>query len=140
MVNADLFLAQVLNLRGEYRAASQLYDQVDVWTAKWEPSRREAVSNGLARVAVMLSEGNNDNAIEIAQRTYERERQRSGDKSFNTALSRGFHAIALARKGNATEPLQAFKESLPPLLSGSGSGDDDSGTTAAARECRVRFV
>jgi CHAT domain-containing protein len=139
-VNAQLFLAQILNLRGQYDAASKLYDQIDVWTAKWEPSRREAISGGLARVAILLSQGNSDNAVEIAQRTYERERQRSGDKSFNTALSRGFHAIALARKGSTTESLQAFKECLPVLLSVSGGGDDDSGTTAAAREARVRFV
>jgi CHAT domain-containing protein len=139
-VNAQLFLGQILNLEGQYEAASKLYDQIDVWTANWEPSRREAISGGLARVAILLSQGNSDNAVEIAQRTYERERQRSGDKSFNTALSRGFHAIALARKGNTTESLQAFKECLPVLLSISGSGDDDSGTTAAAREARVRFV
>src|ERR1700694_1876574 len=141
MVNAQLFLAQILNLRGQYDAASTLYDQIDVWTANWEPSRREAISGGLARIVVMLSQGNNDNALEIAQRTFERERRRSGDKSFNTALSRGFHAIALARKGNASESLQAFKECLPVLLSISGSsGDDDSGATAAAREGRGRFV
>jgi CHAT domain-containing protein len=141
LVNAQLFLAQILNLRGQYDAASKLYDQVDVWTAKWEPARREAISGGLARVAVLLAEGNNDNALEIAQRTYERERQRSGDKSFNTALARGFHAMTLARKGHAAESLQAFKECLPVLLSTSnGGGDDDSGTTAAARESRVRFV
>src|ERR1700730_10833516 len=140
MVNAQLFLAQILNLKGQYKAASQLYDQIDVWTAKWEPSRREAISSGLARVAVMLSQGDNDNALEIAKRTFERERQRSGDKSFNTALSRGFHAIALARKGNASESLQAFNESLPALLSTSGGNDEDSGSTAAAREGRVRFV
>ncbi len=140
LVKSQLFLAQILNLRGQYDAASNLYDQIDVWTAKWEPSRREAISGGLTRVVIMLAQGNDDNAVEIAQRSYERERQRSGEKSFNTALSRGFHAIALARKGNATESLQAFKESLPVLLSISGSGDDDSGTTAAAREGRVRFV
>jgi CHAT domain-containing protein len=141
MVNAQLFLAQILNLRGQYDAASKLYDQIDVWTAKWEPARREAISGGLARVAVLLAGGNNDNALEIAQRTYERERQRSGDKSFNTALARGFHAMTLARKGQAKESLQAFKECLPVLLSTStGGGDDDSGTTAAARESRVRFV
>src|SRR3984893_2227611 len=140
MVNAQLFLTQILNLKGQYKAASQLYDQIDVWTAKWEPSRREAISSGLARVAVMLSQGNNDNALEIARRTYERERQRSGDKSFNTALSRGFHGIALARKGNASEALQAFNEYLPVLLSTSGGNDEDSGSTAAAREGRVRFV
>jgi CHAT domain-containing protein len=140
MVNANLFLAQILNLKGQYQAASQLYDQIDVWTGKWETSRREAISNGLARVAVMLSEGNNDNALEIAQRTYERELQKSGDKSLNTALSRGFHAIALARKGKTSEALQAFNESLPILLSSSGGGDEDSGSTAAAREGRIRFV
>jgi CHAT domain-containing protein len=55
-------------------------------------------------------------------------------------LSRGFYAIALARKNKAPEALQAFKESLPVLLSISGGGDDDSGATAAAREGRVRFV
>jgi CHAT domain-containing protein len=136
MVNAQSFLAQILNLRGQYDAASKLYDQIDVWTANWEPSRRELISGGLARVAVMLAQGNNDNALEISQR----ERQRSGDKSFNTALSRGFHAIALARKGKTQESLQAFKESLPVLLAISGNGDDDSGSTAAAREGRVRFV
>jgi CHAT domain-containing protein len=140
MVNAHLFLAQILNLEGHYDVASKLYDQIDVWTANWEPSRREAISGGLARVAVMLSQGSNDNALEIAERTYDRERQRSGDKSFNTALTRGFYAIALARKGKSPEALQAFKECLPALLSASGGGDDDSGAIAAAREGRVRFV
>jgi CHAT domain-containing protein len=140
IVNSNLFLAQILNLRGQYDAASSLYDQIDGWTAKWEPARREAVSSGLARVAIMLAQGNSDNAVEIAQRTYERQRRLSGEKSFNAALSRGFHAAALARKGNTTEALQAFKESLPTLLSVSGSGDDDSGSTAAAREGRIRFV
>jgi CHAT domain-containing protein len=141
MINAQLFMAQILNLKGEYKAASQLYDQIDVWTAKWEPSRREAISGGLARVGVMLAQGNNDNALEIAQRTFERERQRSGDKSFATALSRGFHAIALARSGKLPESLHAFEEALPVLLSTSHDGGDaDSGSTAAAREGRVRFV
>jgi CHAT domain-containing protein len=140
MVNARLFLAQILNLRGQYRAASMLYDQIDVWTAKWEPSRRELNDGGLARVAVMLSTGDSDNALEIARRAYERERQRSGEKSFNTALTRGFYAIALARKGKTSEALEAYKESLPILLSSSARGDEDSGSTAAAREGRVRFV
>jgi CHAT domain-containing protein len=140
MVNSYLFLAQILNLKGQYDAASKLYDQIDVWTTKWEPVRRELISGGLARIVIMLAQGNNDNAVEIAQRTYERERQRSGEKSFNTALSRGFHAIALSRKDKTTEALQAFKESLPVLLSISNAGDDDSGVTAAAREGRVRFV
>jgi CHAT domain-containing protein len=140
LVNAHLWLAQILNSERQYDAASKLYDQIDLWTANWEPARREAVSGGLARVAVMLSQGNNDNALEIAQRTFERERQKSGDKSFNTALSRGFYAVALARKSKTPDALQAYKEAIPVLLSVSAAGDDDSGTTAAAREGRVRFV
>ena len=140
MVGAQVFLAQILNSERQYDAASKLYDQIDLWTAKWEPARREAVSGGLARVAVMLSQGSDDNALEIAQRTFELERQKSGDKSFNTALSRGFYAVVLARKSKTSESLQAFKDSLPVLLSTSAAGDDDSGTTAAARESRIRFV
>ena len=109
LVNAQLFLAQILNLELNYDAASKLYDQVDVWTAKWEPSRRELVSGGLARVGVMLSQGNYDNALDIAQRSFERERQKSGEKSFNTAISRGFYAVALARKGKPVESLPGLQ-------------------------------
>ena len=140
MIGAQAFLAQLLSLERRYEEAGKLYDQIDVWTAKWEPSRREAISGGLARVSVMMIQGNNDNALEIAQRTFERERARSGDKSFNTAVARGFYAVALARKTKPSEALQAFRESLPVLLTASGGTDDDSGTTAAAREGRVRFV
>jgi CHAT domain-containing protein len=140
MVNAHSFLAQILNLQRRYEEASKLYDEIDGWTAKWEPSRREAISGGLARVSIMLTQGNFDNALEIAQRTFERERGRSGDKSFNTAVARGYVAIALARKTRTAEALQAFKESLPVLLTASGGTDDDAGSTAAAREARVRFV
>jgi CHAT domain-containing protein len=140
MVGAQSFLAQILNLERRYDDATKLYDQIDVWTAKWEPSRREAISSGLARVATMLTQGSNNNALEIAQRTFERERNRSGDRSLNTAVARGFFAIALARNQKPAEALQAFKESIPVLLSTSGGGDDDSGVTAAAQEGRIRFV
>lgn len=140
LVNANVFLAQILNLERKYEDATKLYDQVDVWTAKWEPSRRERVSGGLARVSIMLTQGNYDNALEIAQRSYEREKARSGDKSLNTAVSRGYYAVTLARNGRIPEALQAFKDSLPALQTASGGSDDDSGSTAAAREGRVRFV
>jgi CHAT domain-containing protein/tetratricopeptide (TPR) repeat protein len=140
LVNAHLFLAQILNLQRRYEDASKLYDQVDRWTANWEPSRRENVNGGLARISVMLSQGNATNAVEIAQRGYEREKVRSGDKSLNTAVARGFLAAALSRNGKKDEALQLFKESIPVLLNVSGGRDDDSGSTAAAREGRVRFL
>src|SRR5258706_7977733 len=71
MVNAQVQLAQILNAERQYDAASKLYDQIDLWTANWEPARREAVSGGLARVAVLLSQGSNDKAVEIPQRTFQ---------------------------------------------------------------------
>ena len=140
LVKANVFLAQILNLERKYEEATKLYDQIDVWTAKWEPSRREGVSGGLARVSIMLTQGNYDNALEIAQRSYESEKARSGDKSLNTAVARGYYAVTLARKGRVPEALQAYKDSLPVLQTASGGSDDDSGSTAAAREGRVRFV
>ena len=141
MVNSQLFLAQVLSLERRYDEAGKLYDQIDIWTAKWEPARREAISSGLARVSTLMTQGNYDNALEIAQRAFERERGRSGDKSFNTAVARGYLATALARKSKTAEALQAYKEAIPVLLAASGGGgDDDAGSTAAAREARVRFV
>jgi CHAT domain-containing protein len=140
MVNAQLFMAQLLNQQRRYDEATKLYDQIDVWTAKWEPKRRDATSGGLSRISNLLSQGDATNALEIAQRTFERERTRSGDKSLNTAVARGYYAIALARSSKPTEALQAFKESLPVLLTTTGGGDDDSGSTAAAREGRTRFV
>ena len=88
MVRAHSSLAQILNLERRYDEASKLYDQIDGWTAKWEPSQREMISSGLARVSIMLTQGSNDNALEIAQRTFERERDRSGDKSLDTAVAR----------------------------------------------------
>ena len=140
LVNAQAFLAQILNIQRKYDEASKLYDQIDVWTAKWEPSRREAINSGLARVSIMLQQRNYENALEIAQRTFDRERARSGDKSFNTAVTRGYLAMTLARNSKPQEALQAFKESIPVLLTASSGSDDDAGSTAAAREGRVRFV
>jgi CHAT domain-containing protein len=140
MVSARVFLAQLFNLERRYDEASKLYDQIDVWTAKWEPSRREAITNGLSRITVMLTRGDAGNAIEVAQRTFDRERSRSGDKSFNTAVARGYLANALARDSKIAESLQAFREAIPVLLTTSGGSDDDSGSTAAAREGRIRFV
>ena len=60
MVGAQSFLAQILGLERRYDEATKLYDQIDVWTAKWEPSRREAISSGLSRISTMLIQGSND--------------------------------------------------------------------------------
>ena len=135
MVNAQLFLAQILNLEGQYDAASKLYDQIDVWTAKWEPSRREADQrrSGARRrhaVAGQQRQRARNRPADLRARTPEIRRQELQYRVV-ARLSTRSRSRARARRRNA---LQAFKESLPVLLSSSGGGDDDSGTTAAARE------
>lgn len=140
-VNSNIFLAQILNLEKKTDEATKLFDQVDGWTAKWDPTRRELANGGLARVSLLLGQKKNPEALDAAQKAFDREMKSSGDKSFNTAVARGYLASALARNGKPAEALAAFKQSLPVLLNVSGgSGDDDSGSTAAARENRVRFV
>ena len=140
-VNSSIFLAQILNLEKKTDEATKLFDQVDGWTAKWDPTRRELANGGLARVSLLLGQRKNPEALEAAQKAFDREMKSSGDKSFNAAVARGYLAAALARNGKPAEALAAFKQSLPVLLNVSGgSGDDDSGSTAAARENRVRFV
>ena len=140
LVNANIFLAQVLNLEKKTDEATKLFDQIDAWTAKWGAERRELASGGLARVSILLAQGKPEAALEIAKGILDRERGRSGEKSLNTAVSRGYYAAALARSGKPAEALAAFKDSIPVLLTTSGGSDDDSGSTAAAREGRVRFV
>lgn len=140
LVFAQGMLAQLYNQQRRYDDANKLYDQIDVWTAKWEPSRREAAAGGLARLSVMLSRGSFDDAVDIAQRIYDRQRARTGDKDFNTATTQGYYAVALARKGRLDESYKMFREAIPILLNVSGGSDDDSGSTAAARDNRTRFV
>lgn len=139
-VNAQLFLAQILSQERRYVDAAKLYDQIDAWTARWDPQARANVSGGLSRVSVMLSQGNVANAIEIAQVAYEREKSRTGENSSTAALARGFYAAALAGSGRKTEALEQFHASLPVLLAATGGSDDDSGATAVARDNRTRFV
>lgn len=141
LVNSNIFLAQVLNLEKKTDEATKLFDQIDAWTAKWDPTRREMANGGLARVSLLLNQNKTAEALDAAQKALDRETKSSGDKSFNTAIARGYYAAALARNGKPAEALTAFKESLPVVLNVSGgSGDDDSGSTAAARENRVRYV
>ena len=67
MVGAHSFLAQILNLQRRYDEATKLYDQIDVWTAKWEPARREAISSGLSRVSTLLSQQRSGSAAQRAR-------------------------------------------------------------------------
>lgn len=141
LVNAQLVLANLLSMQRHYDDAGRIYDQADRWTANWEPTRRDATLSGLSRMIVSINQGNPETALDVAKRTYDRARTRSGDDAPNTVVSRGFLAVALARNGKREEAYQYFTDAIPKMLKGiSASGDADSGTTAAASEARLRFI
>ena len=140
LVTANLALANLFTLERRYDDAAAIFDQADAWTAKWDPARRDAAVNNLSRVVLTISKGDPARGVEVATRILAREKARSGEQSFATALSRGFLAAAQARAGNQEEALLLFRAAIPPLMAASGGGDTDSGATAAARESRIRFV
>ncbi|MDR3466544.1 MAG: CHAT domain-containing protein [Xanthobacteraceae bacterium] len=140
LVNTQLFLAQVLGLEHNYADAAALYDRIDGWIARWDPALKENAGGGLSRVSVMLSQGKVSNAVEIAQKAFEREKARTGDNSATTAVARGFYAAALAGSGRQDEALTLFRATIPVLVAPWADSDDDSGATAAARQTRIRFV
>ena len=80
LVSAQLVLANLLSMQSHYDDAGRIYDQADRWTANWEPSRRDATLSGPSRMIVSINQGNPETALEVARRTYERARARSGKK------------------------------------------------------------
>jgi CHAT domain-containing protein len=139
-VGARVQLATVLNAQRRFEDAAKVYQDIDRLVENWEPSRREAISSGLARVSIMLGIGSAADALQMAKNMLEREKARSGDASFGTALARGFVAMGLARTGRAGDAVAEFRAAIPTLLAGSRQNLDEDGATAVAREARVRFV
>ena len=141
LVSAQLVLASLLSMQRHYDDAGRIYDQADRWTTNWEPARRDATLSGLSRMIVSINQGNPETALDVAKRTFDRARARSGDDALNTIVSRGFLAVALTRNGKREEAYRYFTDAIPKIIEGiSGSGDADSGTTAAAGEARLRFI
>src|SRR5262249_36399790 len=130
----------VLSAQRRFDDAAKVYQEVDRLVANWEPSRREAISSNLARVSVMLGTGSAADALQMAKNMLEREKARSGETSFGTALARGFVAMSLARANRASEAIAEFRAAIPPLLAASRQNIDEDGATAVARESRVRLV
>ena len=134
-------LANLLSMQRHYDEAGRIYEQADAWTANWEPARRDATLSGPSRMIVSINQGNPETALEVAKRTYERARTRSGDEALNTIVSRGFLAIALARNGKREEAYRYFTDAIPKIINAtSGAADADSGATAAAGEARLRYI
>ena len=91
-------------------------------------------------MSVLLGTGSPTDALQMANNMLEREKARSGENSFGTALARGFVAMSLARGNRAGEAVTEFRAAVPPLLAASRQNIDEDGATAVARETRVRLI
>ena len=139
-VGARVHLATALNAQRRFEDAAKVYQEVDGLISNWEPSRRDAIGSNLARVSVLLGTGSPTDALQMANNMLEREKARSGENSFGTALARGFVAMSLARGNRAGEAVTEFRAAVPPLLAASRQNIDEDGATAVARETRVRLI
>jgi CHAT domain-containing protein len=139
VVAADEDLAQALLLQHRPEEASAVYGQIDRITAQWPQARRERTQSA-ARLWTLIANGHAADVVVLAEKMLEREKARSGDKSFQTAAAHGLLAAALARSARPAEAAMEFRAAVPALLSISHENDDDEGATAAARAARVRAI
>jgi CHAT domain-containing protein len=139
-VQAQLTLAEILNLERRFEDAAEIYDRVDRLTETWSPAQREVVDGGVSRLILSLNRGDRGDLVEVARRLLDREEKRSGYGSFNTAMARGFLAVAMSRSGKAEEADALFKQAIPTLLASAVEQDDEGGSIAAAREGRIKSI
>ena len=136
VVNANLFVAQLLNLQRRYNDAGRKYDEVEQQIAKWEPSCCDFAMNGLSCVNTLLNMGRAADALVIAQKSFERDAAKRRQELQYRDVAR-FCGKRAGANGRTEEALVAFK-SLPVILNVSGGTDDEFGVTAAAAESRTR--
>jgi CHAT domain-containing protein len=139
VVSAYEDLAQALLLQHRVDDASAIYAQIDKMTADWPAARREGLQS-LSRLWTLIENGHAADVVVLATKMIEREKARSGDKSFQTAAAHGVLAAALARADREKQALAEFKLAIPVLLAVSHENEDDDSTLPAARAARLRAI
>ena len=121
-----------------------MYDQLDEATAKWEPTRKDAITLNTSHIGTMYNANNLSAGIEAANRLLARQKARFGEQHVETAFAHGTLAIGLALSGRDGDALREFKAAIPILVSAmrnaEASADTDDPGDAAARAQRTQFV
>jgi hypothetical protein len=115
VVSANEDIAQALLLQHRAEEAAAVYAQIDKITADWPEARRERLQSA-SRLWTLIENGHAADVLALAAKMIEREKARSGDKSFQTAAAHGLYAAALARAGRPAEASTEFKAAVPALL------------------------
>ena len=97
-------LAVVLNLQRRFEDAARAYEELDKAT-EIGAARRDAANRGTGYIATLYNTNRLQDGIAIAERLLARQKTRIGDQHIETALTRGWLAIGLARSGRDAEAM-----------------------------------
>ena len=81
----------------------------------------------------LIRTGHAEPAIAMINRELERRRKFTGEQSYATAFARGFLGMALAAEGKREPALQAFRDSVPTLMSKPPQSADDGPSASTHR-------
>ena len=118
-------LASTLVAQGRWAEALQQFDLVRQGVAK-DPEMLRVLVGGNLDFAVAALHGNRvQAALEVSQHALERRIKGLGEKHYDTAEARGFHAMALAASGNQAAALSDYAAAVPVLLQASRQTSDE---------------
>lgn len=133
-------LASTLYLQSRWREAAEVQDAIDKATAGWDQERADFFRLTPARAYTLYNTGNLVGGIDSARAMMAFEKRRVGENHLNYAIARGILADGLARLGQDAAALEEFRAAIPMLASLSRAGEDDDGSTVAARHSQVRDI
>ena len=133
-------LASTLYLQSRWREAAEAQAAIDKATTGWDQDRGDLFRLTPARIYTLYNTGNLASGVDRARAMIAFEKRRVGDNHLNYAIARGILAEGLARLGRDAAALEEFRAAIPVLASLSRSGEDDEGSTIAARHRQVRDI
>jgi len=132
-------LASTLVAQGRWADALQQFDLIRQGVEK-DPDVLRVFLGGNLDFAVAALRGNRvQAALEVAQHALERRVKGLGEKHYDTAEARGFHAMALAASGNQAAALSDYAAAVPVLLQASRQTSDEE-AEGSAKEFRLQQI
>ena len=125
---------------GRWDDAIEQYGLIDAEVEKWPDSSKITVLLSSTRVLALLNTKNLDRALDTAQRLYDVNLKRLGDKHLDTALAEGYLAVAKAHKGATDAALANFKSAAAILTANSNATDDDEAIGPSNFESSRRYI
>lgn len=134
-------LASVLNYQAKFKAANDVYRDMDKAIAGWDAPRRERIMLSGSRVTSLYSADQIEEGIKLARQQLDRAIERFGPDSVNTAVARGNIATGYLRNKQIDEAAKEFKTAIPILMTASREAvTDESGSNVNAITSRLRNI